>query len=186
MRAYVHEAGFSLFGKLDERHDEEQDPRVKSLFGAANHLDQILENLGGDGNRNGEDLDFIVALLWGDTERNELVADLVGFRNMHPWPGNPYVWPGNPDVTLWRFRNEHYRQESRDHLCGDDLILLGQEELHRREQRDLQSYAQTSLFLPPMIRSDDYRLYLFPEYPCRSIASDLPRERLLPKAPRPA
>ena len=82
--------------------------------------------------------DFVIAMAYGDIQHQKS-ADLFGFIC-------PPSLPGNTDVEPWVCRNGVFVPEGIV-TCGDSLIVLGQEEAHRRTCKDLADFLRN----PPEI-----------------------------------
>jgi hypothetical protein len=124
-RAYLHQAGLQeAFGS--------QDP----VGEAGRHFLDVLGimNRGEIGKR----YDFILATIYGDIEHRKSI-DCFGFTCLYPWPGNP-------DISPWVCKNGVFVLDKVT-TCGDSMIVLGQEEAHRRACGDIVAY----LCNPPKI-----------------------------------
>jgi hypothetical protein len=99
--------------------------------------------------------DFLFGAVWGDKQRKML--DIIGFCGL-----NPKDWPGNPDLPGKLFRNgtlvsalELERAEM-GATCGDGVIVLAEEEKHRRRSDDLQDYVAK-----PALPGEPWSIYGF-------------------------
>lgn len=123
IRSYVHEAGISeAYGSKDP------------VLEARNHLLEILE-------RNREKLrvfNYVLAAIWGDNGTKFI--DFFGYNGINRWPGNP-------DVSAFVSRNGIYVPQTQT-TCGDTLIVLGEEEKHRRTRSSLDDYMNNPPYIP--------------------------------------
>ena len=124
-RLYVHQAGHQLFLGLCE----------DNYVPAVNYVLEIL----GEKIDLFKPADFVLPILWGDA--NTPVAEIFGYGDMREWPGNPTVYN-------WVFRNGVHMPEERQISCGDTIVLLGIEENHRRNSRNLEEYIMNPPELP--------------------------------------
>ncbi|MBI5797673.1 hypothetical protein HZA98_02085 [Candidatus Woesearchaeota archaeon] len=120
-RIYVHRYGEELYGH--SRAESKQMARAS-----------VLDIVGKNSFFQDDDLQYMIALLWGDARRNQRVADIFGYSDIVQWNR------GNPDVHHWQFRNEELDTESHVVMCGDGSIILGMEELHRRKTANRNQY----------------------------------------------
>ncbi len=132
MRAYVHEAGLKeAYRRIDD---------------AGEYLRNALDTYKSECSR----YKFILAALWGRVSDNsvEKVADFFGLSDI-----SDEKWPGNPDVSAWVVKNGIYVREGYPQpgqiTCGDTIMVLGEEEKHRRECASLTTYAT----IPPGLES---------------------------------
>lgn len=80
---------------------------------------------------------FSIAFLWGQEDRR--MIDLFGYSDIE----KPDGWGGNPEVTSYVLENGVYKPERKDITCGDGLIILGDEERHRRRTNSLTEYLES-------------------------------------------
>lgn len=86
-----------------------------------------------------EGMDYFMAISWG--EDGQKIVDVFGYSGLKE------KWKSNPEVSGWVIRNGII-SKTREITCGEGLIVLGQEERHRRQTRNLKQY----LALPPDVR----------------------------------
>lgn len=136
VRAYVHSAGFSIFGLLEEAEIY--------LMKALDSKEQKEASQGAD---------YILAAIWGDTRDSAEVIDFFAYSGIKEWPGNP-------DVSAWMVRAGHQLSlEPRSvATCGDTTIILGEEEKRRRKAKNLEDFMQRG----PELRDFDKVLIEYP------------------------
>lgn len=120
-RIYVHRAGEELYGH--SRAESKQMARSSVIDIVRKH--SFFQD---------DNLQYVIALLWGDVPRKERVADVFGYTDLIHWSR------GNPDVHHWQFRTEQLYTDSPVVMCGDGSIILGMEELHRRKTANRNQY----------------------------------------------
>lgn len=125
-KIYIHTAGhFEVFG--------ENRSTPGYLSNATNYATGVLkENCDMFNKQN-----FLIGALWGDVAHNERVIDLFGFSGLDDWRANP-------EVDCWVFRSGIY-SPGEPKICGDGLILLGEEEKLRRKTKDLAEYMHKEI-----------------------------------------
>ena len=115
-RAYVHEVGFHEAFEGNVEH-------VRA------YLFEVLR-----GQQRLEGTQFVLAAIWGNKRRDK-VTDLFAYSDIREWPGNPTIDTYNIKNGLWL--------PTSSKTCGDALIVLGEEERHRRTTPNLTAYLKT-------------------------------------------
>lgn len=143
-RAYIHEAG--LRGAY-----EGQTPSSLQhiILNAAEFVRQVTSTEPNTSFLN--KFAYFFTFPWGLNGQKKI--DLVGYRDIKEWPGNP-------SVSVWNYKNGIFVKASpdEDELCGDATIVLGREEEFRRTINTLKGFMTTA----PKIRGlnlivDDFR-----------------------------
>ncbi len=78
---------------------------------------------------------LVIAIAWGRASDHSKIVDLYGYALGEDHKENPIITP-------WRTCNGEL--QNRQLLpCGDELIILGEEEKHRRGSKTLEEYLST-------------------------------------------
>lgn len=126
-RVYVHRAGFpDVWGS-----DTYQGGLKKtSNYFVDTYLSDHLTRM----KYSADKFNFLLGVMWGN--ETDKMMDLFGFKYDR-------VWPGNPEVHGFVIKNGVQLKGNpvtNPLTCGDSLILLGEEEKHRRTCSDLTTY----------------------------------------------
>jgi len=126
VRLYTHNAGF---------------PKVWSNgVGRIYTASKIYDYVNSSFEKNGSEFkkfDYMIGIAWGNKESSSRMIDVFGYEL------NKKVWPGNPDVTILNIKDGVLVKNRPISTCGDGLIMLGEEEKHRRESVNLESYLNS-------------------------------------------
>lgn len=113
IRAYVHRTGL-------------QDINAQPIQNAKKYLEDCLDFA------ELEKFDYAIAVVCGNSDENSRVINFFGYSGISEWPGNP-------TVTAFLMKNKVIIPQ-KDFVCGDVILMLGQEEEFRRERKNLDDY----------------------------------------------
>jgi len=128
-RFYLHASGLEAFG---------HDPTACAEL----EFNKVLDHY-----RSSQPLfPWVIGILWG--KRGEVFTNFFGYRNdLQSWPGDPHVESALHAGSTVLGPAKH---------TGDDLVVLGREEEHRRRCRSLEHYLQEA----PKFSKEDVKFCL--------------------------
>jgi len=126
VRAYLHETGSGHYAEPSWQ-DQQAQARSAEAYLKETFAKKALLPL---------ELNYILAVMWA-SENGEKIIDCFGYYGVQEFPG----WPGNPWVRVWTLEDGCYNPELAMG-CADTMLMLGQEETHRRACRTLDEYLR--------------------------------------------